>query len=74
MNRDLRGDAEEIVAVLPVLVPAGAVLFEVGTGQAEAVQAMLVSAFQNTQPAPSPLVTHRWQDLSGIERVVGLAT
>jgi len=59
-----------ILSNLPELPPAGAVLFEVGQGQASEVLGLLSGAFAG----PGNRVTHRWQDLSGIDRAVGLAT
>ncbi len=59
-----------IVATLPQLQSPGAVLLEVGQGQADAVQHLLQQAFAGATGA----VAKRWRDLSEVERVVGFAT
>ncbi len=60
----------QIVATSLKLATPGAVLFEVGQGQADDVQRLLLDAL-----AGEPnLTAHRWRDLAGIERVVGVAT
>ena len=63
-----------ILANLPELAPGGAILFEVGQGQADSVLELLGDAFARKTSRPGKPVTHWWQDLSGIHRVVGLAT
>ena len=59
-----------ILGTPPQLAARGAMLFEVGQGQADAVQSLLAADFAGRAGA----VLHRWQDLSGIDRVVGVAT
>jgi release factor glutamine methyltransferase len=54
-----------LAASLSLATPA-AVLFEIGQGQADAVLRLLLDALSGT--------AHRWRDLAGIERVVGVAT
>ena len=64
----------QILEVLPELSANGAILFEVGLGQAETVQAMLLSALGPGTFTSSARIAHRWRDLSNVERVVGATT
>lgn len=56
------------------LSPQGAILFEVGQEQADAVQDLLTASLDRVDSGQRRWVAHRWQDLAGIERVVGATT
>ena len=58
----------EILATPVKLAEHGALLFEVGQGQADEVQALLALRFAGA----GNLTAHRWRDLADIERVVGV--
>ena len=58
----------EILASSIDLAPPGALLFEVGQGQADDVQRLMLERFAGT----AALTAHRWRDLADIERVVGV--
>jgi release factor glutamine methyltransferase len=60
----------QIIATSLKLTEPGAVVFEVGQGQAGDVQQLLAAALAGR---PN-LTAHRWRDLANIERVVGMAT
>ena len=64
----------QILANLPPLRPDGALLFEVGLGQDLAVRELLAQTpgLADAQGAALEGMTHSWQDLSGVERVVGV--
>ena len=64
----------EILEHLPALALDGGILLEVGQGQAGDVQELLVKAIAHEPAGARNSAAHRWQDLSGIDRVVGLAT
>lgn len=58
----------EILATSVALAERGAILFEVGQGQADDVQALLTQRFSGVGTGTA----HRWRDLADIERVVGI--
>ena len=64
----------DILTSLPPLAADGAVLFEVGSGQADAVSALLAAKLSVGQFGNSGGISRRWKDLAGTERVVGVAT
>jgi len=60
----------DILATSLQLADPAAVLFEVGKGQADDVQRLMVGAFADHRA----VTTQRWRDLADIERVVSVAT
>ena len=60
----------DILSTSIKLANPGALLLEVGAGQADDVQQLMTAACSATPG----ITTHRWRDLADIERVVGIST